>query len=73
MPGFAKRLDKARVAPTVTLTVRARALRDAGADVITLTIGEPDFDTPPHAVAAAHAAALRAAQVRAGSWTGLWA
>jgi aspartate aminotransferase len=59
MPGFAKRLDKARVAPTVTLTVRARALRDAGADVITLTIGEPDFDTPPHAVAAAHAAALR--------------
>jgi aspartate aminotransferase len=59
MPGFAKRLDKARTAATVTLTVRARALRDAGADVITLTIGEPDFATPMHAIAAAHAAALR--------------
>jgi aspartate aminotransferase len=59
MPGFASRLEKARVAPTVTLTVRARELRAAGADVITLTIGEPDFASPPHAVEAAHAAALR--------------
>ena len=59
MPGFAKRLDKARTAATVELTVRARALRDAGADVVTLTIGEPDFDTPPHAIEAAHQAALR--------------
>jgi aspartate aminotransferase len=59
MPGFARRLDKARVAATVALTVRARALRDAGADVVTLTIGEPDFPTPPHAIEAAHAAALR--------------
>ena len=59
MPGFAKRLQKARVAPTVALTVRARELRDAGKNVITLTIGEPDFATPPHAIEAAHAAALR--------------
>ena len=58
MPGFAKRLEKARVAPTVALTVRARELRDAGKNVITLTIGEPDFATPPHAIEAAHAAAL---------------
>ena len=43
MPGFAKRLDKARVAPTVSLTVRARELRDGGANVVTLTLGEPDF------------------------------
>lgn len=41
------------------MTVRARALRDAGADVIQLTIGEPDFASPPHAIEAAHAAALR--------------
>lgn len=41
------------------MTVKARALRDAGADVVTLTIGEPDFDTPGHAIEAAHAAALR--------------
>ncbi len=59
MPGFASRLEKARVAPTVSLTVRARELRAGGADVITLTIGEPDFASPPHAIEAAHAAALR--------------
>jgi aspartate aminotransferase len=59
MPEFAKRLAKARVAATVALTMRARELRAAGADVVTLTIGEPDFATPPHAIEAAHAAALR--------------
>jgi aspartate aminotransferase len=59
MPGFAKRLAKAHVAPSVALTVRARELREAGAKVIQLTIGEPDFATPPHAIEAAHAAALR--------------
>jgi aspartate aminotransferase len=58
MPGFAKRLERATVAPTVSLTVRARELRASGADVVTLTIGEPDFATPPHAITAAHAAAL---------------
>ena len=59
MPGFASRLQRARVAAAVAMTVRARELRAAGADVIQLTIGEPDFPTPPHAIAAAHAAALR--------------
>lgn len=59
MPGFASRLERARVGATVAMTVRARALRAAGADVVMLTIGEPDFATPPHAIAAAHAAALR--------------
>ncbi len=59
MPGFAARLEKARVAPTIALTVRARELRAAGKDVVTLTIGEPDFASPPHAIEAAHAAALR--------------
>ncbi len=59
MPGFAKRLEKARVAATVALTIRARELQQAGANVVTLTIGEPDFATPPHAIEAAHAAALR--------------
>jgi aspartate aminotransferase len=59
MPGFASRLERAHTAPTVSLTVRARELRASGADVITLTIGEPDFASPPHAIVAAHAAALR--------------
>jgi aspartate aminotransferase len=59
MPGFAGRLERARVAATVAMTMRARELRESGADVVMLTIGEPDFATPPHAIEAAHAAALR--------------
>ena len=58
-PGLAQRLGRAGVAATVAMTIKARALRDAGHDVVTLTIGEPDFDTPPHAIEAAHQAALR--------------
>jgi aspartate aminotransferase len=38
---------------------RARALRAQGVDVISLSLGEPDFATPPHVVEAAHAAARR--------------
>ncbi len=38
---------------------RARALRAAGRDIISLTLGEPDFPTPAHVVEAAYAAALR--------------
>lgn len=38
---------------------RARQLRAQGRDIISLTLGEPDFPTPLHAVAAAHAAALQ--------------
>jgi aspartate aminotransferase len=59
MPGLAKRLDRVPVASTVAMTVRARALRAAGHSVIMMTIGEPDFKSPPHAIEAAYAAALR--------------
>jgi aspartate aminotransferase len=38
---------------------RARALRAEGRDIISLTLGEPDFATPLHAIEAAHEAALR--------------
>ncbi len=38
---------------------RARALRAQGRDIISLTLGEPDFPSPPHAIEAAHQAALR--------------
>ena len=58
MPKFSQRLGRVQVAATVAMTVRARALREAGHHVIMMTIGEPDFPTPPHAIAAAHAAAL---------------
>ncbi len=59
VPPFASRLGRAQVAATVAQTIRARALREAGHDVLFLTIGEPDFATPAHAIEAAHGAALR--------------
>jgi arginine:pyruvate transaminase len=37
------------------LHAQARALKAAGADIIELTIGEPDVPTPPAFIAAAHA------------------
>lgn len=57
-PGYARRLSRAGVAPSVAMTIRARELRAQGVDVMQLTIGEPDFASPPHAIAAAHEAAL---------------
>uniref|UniRef100_A0A8J4HA08 Aminotransferase n=1 Tax=Acidicaldus sp. TaxID=1872105 RepID=A0A8J4HA08_9PROT len=59
MPRLAARLERLPPAATVAMTQRARALREAGVRVLTLSIGEPDFPTPPHAIAAAHEAALR--------------
>jgi aspartate aminotransferase len=59
MPGFASRLSRVELAASVRMTIKARELRAAGKPVITLTTGEPNFDSPPHAIEAAHQAALR--------------
>ena len=47
-----------RIAPSQTsaMTDRATQLRSEGRDIISLSVGEPDFATPPHVVAAAKAA-----------------
>jgi aspartate aminotransferase len=59
MPPLSLRQAGIQMAATMEAAARARALRAAGHDVISLTLGEPDFATPPHAIAAAHQAALR--------------
>jgi aspartate aminotransferase len=41
------------------MAAKARALKAAGHDVISLSLGEPDFPTPAHIVEAAHSAAKR--------------
>jgi aspartate aminotransferase len=48
----------ARIAPsqTTAMTDRATQLREQGVDIISLSVGEPDFATPPHVIAAAKAA-----------------
>jgi aspartate aminotransferase len=47
-----------RIAPsrTTAMTDRAIELRAAGRDIISLSVGEPDFATPAHVIAAAKAA-----------------
>jgi len=47
-----------RIAPsrTTAMTDRARELSEQGRDIISLSVGEPDFATPDHVIAAAKAA-----------------
>jgi aspartate aminotransferase len=59
MPALSSRLAGTELAATFAMAARARALREAGHDVISLSLGEPDFPTPPHIIAAAHEAASR--------------
>jgi aspartate aminotransferase len=49
-------LDRIAPSGTTAMTDRAIALREAGRDIISLSVGEPDFATPEHVVAAAKAA-----------------
>ena len=58
MPALASRLSALAAPATIVMSVRARALRAEGHDVISLALGEPDFATPAHAIEASHQAAL---------------
>ena len=57
-PELARRLDRVQPAATVAMLRKTRALEAKGIKVIALTIGEPDFASPPHAIEAAYHAAL---------------
>jgi aspartate aminotransferase len=46
MPFLAARLARIKPSATMGVTMKARALKAAGKDVIGLGAGEPDFDTP---------------------------
>ena len=59
MPALSARQARVPIAATMAMSAKARAMRAAGVNVISLTIGEPDFASPPHAIEAAHQAALR--------------
>ena len=59
MPAFADRLGRVQVAASVQMTIRARELRAQGVDIVSLTLGEPNFASPRHAIEAAHEAALK--------------
>jgi aspartate aminotransferase len=59
MPALAARLADVKVSASVAMSIKARELAAKGVEVIGLTTGEPDFDTPAHAIEAAHQAALK--------------
>jgi aspartate aminotransferase len=45
---IATRLNRIKQSPSSMAGQRVRELRAAGRDIIALTQGEPDFDTPPN-------------------------
>lgn len=49
-------LQRIRPSRTTAITDRATELRCNGYDIISLSVGEPDFATPPHVIEAAKAA-----------------
>ena len=53
---FASRLDKIKASPTFAMLKLAAELKAQGKDVIGLSAGEPDFDTPEHIKQAAKVA-----------------
>lgn len=50
---ISQRVSQIKPSATITVNNKARELREAGADIISLGFGEPDFDTPDHIKAAA--------------------
>jgi aspartate aminotransferase len=59
MSFFSSRLDRIKLSPSTAATQRARELRAQGRDIIALTIGQPDFETPPHVKRAVNDALMR--------------
>jgi aspartate aminotransferase len=55
---LSRRVQRVKPSPTVALTTRVIQLKAEGRDIIGLTVGEPDFDTPVH-VADAGVEAIR--------------
>lgn len=52
MPLIADRINRIKPSPSSMAGQRARQLRATGRDIVSLSAGEPDFDTPENVVAA---------------------
>ncbi len=53
MSFLADSLARVQPSPTMAMTDKARELKEAGKDIVSLSAGEPDFDTPDNIKAAA--------------------
>lgn len=56
MPFFSESLNKIKPSPTIAMSTLAGELKAQGRDIISLSAGEPDFDTPQHIKLAAQKA-----------------
>ena len=56
MSFLSARVARARLTASAAATQRVRELRAAGVDIVALTQGEPDFNTPDHIIEAAYRA-----------------
>ena len=63
MTFLANRLARVKPSPTMAITALATELKAAGRDIISLSVGEPDFDTPPN-IREAGIAAIRRGETR---------
>lgn len=45
---LSNRVERIKPSPTLAVSARADELKAAGKDIISLSVGEPDFDTPAH-------------------------
>jgi aspartate aminotransferase len=63
MAFLSQTLARVQPSPTIAMTQAARDLAAQGRDVISLSAGEPDFDTPAH-IRSAAAAAIEAGHTR---------
>ena len=50
---FSKRIDRIQPSATLEMTAKAAELRLKGVDVLNLSVGEPDFNTPKNIIDAA--------------------
>ena len=55
-PSLASRLDRVKPSATVAIATKANELKAAGVDVISFSVGQPDFEPPAHILDAAKAA-----------------
>lgn len=53
---LSNRCNLIKPSPTLTLSAKAKEMKDAGIDVISFGVGEPDFNTPNYIKEAAHKA-----------------
>ena len=47
-PVLTERVQRVQPSATLTISAKAMALKAQGIDIIRLSAGEPDFDTPDH-------------------------